>query len=66
MSSTAKVFNRKDGSSENPFLHVLRVFRGEKVFSETSEFGIIQADTKLRNPLIFKAAITADDSRQQY
>jgi len=28
--------------------------------------GIIQADTKLRNPLIFSVGMTADDSRKQY
>jgi hypothetical protein len=32
----------------------------------SSEFVIIQDDTKLLNPMIFKAGMTADDSRKQY
>jgi hypothetical protein len=32
----------------------------------SSEFVIIQDDAKLRNPLIFKAGMTGDDSRKQH
>jgi hypothetical protein len=32
----------------------------------SSEFVIIQDDTKLRNPLIFNVGMTGDDSRKQY